>query len=94
MVGTPQDQVLNPGEAKQKAGMLPEEIARMEQEMESLGSDLKAVEATYGENMLNLTCMSGYIKRLLDNAKVVRSLNGNYPDILSESEQLAAVEAV
>jgi hypothetical protein len=28
----------------------------MEQEMESLEHDLKAIEGSYGESMLNLTC--------------------------------------
>jgi len=28
----------------------------MEEEMESLERDVKAVEESYGENMLNLTC--------------------------------------
>ena len=51
--------------------------------MESLERDLKAVEESYGENMLNLTLARGYIKKLIDNAKVVRFLNANYPDIFS-----------
>jgi hypothetical protein len=44
--------------------------------------------------MLNLTCAKGYIKRLLDNARVVRFLSGNYQDILAEFEKLAATEGV
>ncbi len=74
--------------------MTREEIAKMEQEMESLERDLKAVEQSYGENMLNLTCARGYIKKLLDNAKVVRFLNANHPDIFTEFESIAAAEAL
>jgi len=51
--------------------------------MESLEHGVKAVEETYGENMLNLTLACGYIKKLVDNAKVVRFLNTNYSDITS-----------
>jgi hypothetical protein len=66
----------------------------MEQEMESLEHDLKAVEESYGENMLNLTLARGYIRKLIDNAKVVRFLNGNHPDIFSEFESIAAAETL
>ena len=66
----------------------------MEEEMESLEHDLKAVEESYGENVLNLTCARGYIKKLLENAKVVRFLNGSYRDILFEFESLTAAESL
>jgi hypothetical protein len=66
----------------------------MEEEMETLERDIKAVDQAYGVNMLNLTLARGYVKRLLDNAKVARFLNGNYPEILAEFESIAAAEAV
>jgi uncharacterized protein (UPF0335 family) len=94
VLGTPKDQLANPEEPKQKAGMSAEEIARLEGEMESLERDVKAVEETYGENMLNLTLARGYFKKLLENAKVVRFLNGNYRDFLTEFEAIAATEGV
>ena len=93
-LGTPKDQLTNPGEPKRKQGLSPEEIGRMEQEMEALEHDLKAVEESYGENMLNLTLARGYIKKLMDNAKVVRFLNANHSDILSEFEAIAAAESL
>ena len=94
VLGTPKDQLANPNEPKKKEGMSREDIAKMEQEMESLERDLKAVERSYGDNMLSLTCARGYIKKLLDNAKVVRFLNANHPDIFTEFESLAAAEAL
>ena len=94
VLGTPKDQLANPNEPKKKEGMSREEIAKMEQEMESLERDLKAVEQSYGDNMLSLTCARGYIKKLLDNAKVVRVLNTNHRDILAEFESIAAAESL
>ena len=55
---------------------------------------MTAAERSYGENMLNLTLAKGYVRKLLDNARVVRFLNGNYGDILAEFERLAAAEGV
>jgi len=94
VLGTPKDQLVNPDEPKQKKGMTREEIGKLEAEMETLERDLKAVERSYGDNMLNLTCARGYIKKLLDNAKVVRFLNTNNRDILAEFESLAAAETL
>jgi ParB/RepB/Spo0J family partition protein len=91
---TPKDQLANPSEPKKKEGLSPEEIGRMEEEMESLERDVKAVEESYGENMLNLTCARGYIKKLLDNAKVVRFLTANHSDIFAEFEKIAAAETL
>jgi ParB-like chromosome segregation protein Spo0J len=91
---TPKDQLVNPEEPKRKEGLTREEIGKMEVEMEALERDLKAVERNYGENMLNLALAKGYTRKLLDNAKVVRFLNGNYRDMLSEFESLTAAEGV
>jgi hypothetical protein len=86
--------LVKPDEAKVKKGMTREEVAKLEEEMETLERDLKGVERNYGDNMLNLTLARGYVKKLLDNAKVVRFLNGNYGDVLTEFERLAAAEGV
>jgi ParB-like chromosome segregation protein Spo0J len=94
VLGTPKDQLLKPDEQKVKKGMTREEVAKLEAEMETLEGDLKSVERNYGENMLNLTLARGYVKKLMENAKVVRFLNANYGDILAEFERLAATEGV
>ena len=94
VLGTPKDQLVNPDEPKQKKGMTREEIGKLEAEMETLERDLKAVERSYGDNMLNLTLARGYVKKLLDKARVVRYLNANHPDIFTEFESLAAAETL
>jgi hypothetical protein len=94
VLGTPKDQLLQPDKPKKKHGMSPEEIARMEQEMESLERDLKGVEETYGENVLALTVARGYIKKLLENPKVVRFLNTNNAEICTEFQTIAIAELV
>jgi len=62
--------------------------------MEALERDLKGVQQTYGDNMLNLMLARGSIKQLPENRKVVRFLDGNCRDMLLESESLAAAEGV
>lgn len=86
--------MLNPEKDKASSGMSAEEIAKLEREMESLERDFKAVEESYGENMLNLTVVRGYVKKLLDNAKIVRFLGTNYADVLTEFETFIASETL
>lgn len=94
IMGTPKDQLMNPTEPKKKTGLSAEDVARMEREMVSLERDFKAVEGAYAENNMNLTLARGYIKKLLDNARVVRFLTANHPDIFTEFEGIAAAEGL
>jgi hypothetical protein len=94
LMGTPKDQLANPEKPKTVPGMTSEEIARMEQEMEILERDFKAIEENYGENMLNLTLARGYVKKLLENSKAVRFLTSKHQDVFSEFEAVAATEGL
>lgn len=91
VLGTSRDQMVAPQE-KKKAGMTAEEVARMEREMDSLEQDFKAIEANYTENMMSLTLARGYIKRLLENNRVLRHLREHHGDLLTEFEGIAAAE--
>ena len=92
LIGTPKQQLLHPREPKAAKGMTVEEIARLEEEMESLHTDFKAIETTYGDNVLNLTVARSYVKKLLENTKVSRFLKTRHEDLFSEFEILAAKE--
>ncbi|MFZ1073699.1 MAG: plasmid partitioning protein RepB C-terminal domain-containing protein [Verrucomicrobiia bacterium] len=92
MLATPMDQMVAPQEPKKKVGMTAEELARMEREMESLEKDFKGIEANYTENMMSLTLAKGYIKRLLENSRVLRHLREHHGDLLAEFEGIAATE--
>lgn len=94
ILGTSRDQLVAGDEPKKKAGMTAEEISRMECEMESLEQDFKAIETNYTDNMMGLTLARGYIKRLLENGKVLRFLSTNHPDLAREFEGLVTAEMV
>ena len=94
VLATPKDQMVSPHEPKKKAGMTAEELARMEREMEALEKDFKSIEANYTENMMSLTLGRGYIKRLLENNRVLRHLREHHGELLPEFETIAAAETV
>ncbi len=94
VLATPKDQMLSPQEPKKKAGLTAEELSRMEREMESLEKDFKGIEANYTENMMSLTLGRGYIKRLLENNRLLRHLREHHSELLPEFEAIAAAETV
>jgi ParB-like chromosome segregation protein Spo0J len=94
VLATPKDQMLSPQEPKKKAGLTAEELSRMEREMEALEKDFKSIEANYSENMMSLTLGRGYIKRLLENNRVLRHLREHHGELLTEFETIAAAESV
>ncbi len=88
VAATAADQLLEKEGPRDTNGLSPIEIARMEREMESLSKDFRQMEEVHGKNVLNLVIVAGYLKKLLDNARVVRYLAGAYPEILTEFQKV------
>jgi ParB-like chromosome segregation protein Spo0J len=62
----------------------PEDLARMELEMETLERDILLIDESYGRDVVNLTIARGYVKKLLENARVVKYLAAKHADLLTE----------
>ena len=71
-----------------KEGLSLEEIDRMEREMENLSKDFRKIEETHGRNVLNLVTSVAYLRKLLDNAGVVRFLSRHHADVLAEFQKI------
>jgi hypothetical protein len=68
----------------------------MEAEMQSLDGDILEIKESWGRDVVNLTIARGYVKKLLENAKVVRYLAAKYGDLLTEFQRVqeaASLEA-
>jgi uncharacterized protein (UPF0335 family) len=74
--------------------MTAESIARMEQEMETLQSGMKAITENYKENMFALQTAHTYIKALLKNTRVAKYLKAKHCEINTEFQTMAAAETV
>jgi len=94
LIGTPVDQLVGSQKSKQQHGISPEEIARMQREMETLERDYRLHQDQFGENSLHLNAVQRYVKRLLENQKIKRFLGNRYPELLEEFEELASLEAL
>lgn len=89
IVATPADQLVDAERAKEASGLSSEDVARIERETQALEKDFRAIEETYGRNVLDLVVVAGYVRKLLESARAVRFLSGNYPEILAEFQKLA-----
>jgi len=84
LAATRQNDLAKPEQPKRILGMSPEQMARMEREMESLTRDFKALEETFGEDVLHLVLASRYLSRLLANSEIEAYLTRHHSDLLDE----------
>ena len=56
----------------------------MQREMEVLQQELKLIEDSHGNEVLNLVLARGYLGKLFGNGRITRYLNQNHADILRE----------
>lgn len=89
---TPKEQLVAPEKPKKNGAARPEELTRVEHEMKGLERSFAALDESYGQNVVELTLARSYLKKLLDNGKVVRYLAGKHSDLLNELQRI--VEAV
>lgn len=94
VMGTPKEHLANPDKRKRKIRLSAEQLARLENEMVTLEQDFKAVEKTYGENVLCLTVCRNYVKKLIENPRIARFLKTRYADLINTFEEIAATEAL
>jgi hypothetical protein len=89
LAATAPDMLIDPDKHKLVGGLTPEEVSRMETEMGVLQRDLKLIEESHGNEVLNLVLARGYLAKILGNARIVRFLTQNYPDIFHELQSVS-----
>jgi hypothetical protein len=88
VTATPEEQLIDGNHGHAAKGLSPEDIARMEHEMESLGREFKLIEESHGKNTLNLVIVAAYLRKLLENTRVTRYLAQNHAEIHTEFQKL------
>ena len=89
VAATPESQLSKPKKPKVLNGLTAEQIALMEEESAKLQRHFKVIEKDYGADHLDLVLASGYVSRLLTNARVVGYLAQCHPEILAEFQKLS-----
>ena len=94
LAATKQQDLVHPERPKRVGGITPEQMARMEREMEGLQRDFKAVEASYGDDVLHLVIASGYLAKLIGNSETARYLGHHHAEILDEFRAIVAAASL
>ena len=90
LAATRQEDLAKPERPKKVKGVTPEQMARMERELESLNKDFRAVEATFGDDVLHLVLASRYVERLIANDAISAYVEDKHPEILAEFHNIVA----
>lgn len=93
LAATPLDQLVDAKKPKVATSISPEQMARMEAEMDNLQREMKLVKDSYGEDQLTLVIAGAYISSLLQNDQVVKHLDQHHSEILNEFRRIVEVEA-
>lgn len=86
---TPKEHLVDPDDPKRIPGVKPEDLAKLEHEVRVQEKDFRVLDETYNENVMALTIARGYLRSLLENARVVRFLSQNSREFLTEFQRIA-----
>lgn len=88
VAASPNEQLIESDRPMEFRGLSSDELTRLEMEIASLSREFKVVEESLGKNTLNLVVALAYVKKLLDNARIVRFLSQRQPEILAELQKI------
>ncbi len=91
---TTKKQLTDPESPKKIPGIKPEDLARIEHEMQVQEKDFRMLDETYNEHVMALTIARGYLRPLLENGGVVRFLAQNFREYLTEFQRIVESNAL
>ncbi len=88
VAATPIEQTLEGDRPKEFQTLTSEDVSRIENEMATLSRDFRAIEESHGKNTLHLVIVLGYLRKMLDNVRIVKYLAQYHAEVLSELQKL------
>ncbi|MBE6468185.1 MAG: hypothetical protein E7004_06330 [Alphaproteobacteria bacterium] len=85
-------QLINP--IKRANTLDVEKLGRLENEVSKVQGEYKLMEDKYGIDVLNLTLVKGYIRKILGNERVCSYLRGNEYDIFQQFERIVELDSI
>lgn len=85
---------MDPEKPKNIRGLTEDQIERMENEMTMLQREFYLIEESYSGDVLNLTFAKNYLTNLLGNAKIVRYLAQEHPEILTQFQKISEMTSL
>jgi ParB-like chromosome segregation protein Spo0J len=89
LAATPQEMLVEGKKPTKLFGVTKEQMARMEREMANLQGQYRMAELSYGQDVLSLVLVRGYLVKLIENQEVAKFLRQRVPEILEQFEAIA-----
>ena len=86
--------LLKPERQAKATGLNPEQMARLEREMVAVSDDYKALEASYGDDVLVLVVASGFLDRLLSKPEIERFVGERHPEFLETFRSIVSATSL
>jgi ParB-like chromosome segregation protein Spo0J len=86
--GTPSEEKIAEDVPPDDRGLSGEDTARMQRETASLHREIKLIEESHGETVLNLVPAVGYLRKVLANSRVIKYLQSHHAEILVELRKI------
>lgn len=94
LASSSRDQLIEEDKTKKVKGLSVDQMNRMETEMVNLQREYRMVQDRYTADVFNLTLTKGYLSLLLSNARVVRYLNQNHGEYLTEFRKIVDMTSI
>lgn len=94
LAATPTEMLVDGKKPRRLSGVTKEQMAKMEREMSNLQGQYKLVEQSYGQDVLALVLVRGYLVKLLGNAEVGKFLRSKVPEILEQFANIAETSSL
>jgi hypothetical protein len=91
---TKKNQLVDPEKPKKLRGVSPEDLARLEHELQSVEQSYRLLDVTYNENLMTLTIARGYLREILKNTRVVRYLTQKHREVVGEFQRIVESTAL
>ena len=91
LAATPSNMLVAEVKPRRVGRLTPEQMARMEKEMDTLHGRFKTIEQSYGQDVLGLVLAKGYLQKLLTNNAVTQFIRQRQPDLLLELRNIAEI---
>ena len=90
VASTPDDDLV--AKPRRMSGLTEDQIAIMQRESENVDREFRLIEQGYSSDNFDLMLATGYVSRLLGNARVVRHLAQHHAGILAEFQKLSDLQ--
>lgn len=94
LAATPAEMLVDGKKATKLSGVSAEQMARMERELANVQGQYRLAEHSYGQDVLTLVLVRGYLVKLLGNAAIAKFLRTKAPEILEQFEAVAAAASL